>query len=96
MSEARIYNEYAWGGYFIWRDIPTFIDGRADLFGDEFIYTYMDTYRTLPNWEEHLINYEIDLVLIRKNTSLSVVLTTSPNWELIYEDDNTHIFVPTG
>ena len=55
---------------------------------------YMDTYRTASNWEDNLIDYEIELVLIRKNTPLSVILTTSPNWELVYEDHNTHIFAP--
>ncbi len=94
LADKRIYNEYAWGGYFIWRGIPSFIDGRADLFGDEFIYLYMGTYNGGPNWEQLLNDYDIELILIRKNSPLSVLLQTSPNWELLYEDHNTHIFEP--
>ncbi|MCL2715268.1 MAG: hypothetical protein FWD68_11945 [Alphaproteobacteria bacterium] len=29
----RVFNEYGYGGYLIWRDIPVFIDGRTELYG---------------------------------------------------------------
>lgn len=40
LADARGYNAYGWGGYLIWRDVPVFIDGRADVYGDDFMYLY--------------------------------------------------------
>jgi len=95
LTEARIFNEYAWGGYMIWRNIPPFIDGRADLYGDDFLNLYMGAYRHGNDWEEILIDYDIDLVLLRQgSTTLEDILFASPNWVLTYEDDNSYIFAP--
>ena len=30
----RVLNEQAFGGYLIWRQVPVFIDGRAELYGE--------------------------------------------------------------
>jgi hypothetical protein len=40
----RILNDLPFAGYFIWRGIPVFIDGRAELYGEAFV---MDYYRAM-------------------------------------------------
>src|SRR5262249_10898242 len=37
---GRVFNSYDFGGYLIFSDIPTFVDGRADLYGDDFLQKY--------------------------------------------------------
>lgn len=91
-EQAPIYNEYAWGGYLIYEEIPTFIDGRADLFGTEFIEYYQDTYAVEENWQAALNDYQIEYVLIPPEINLAVLLTTSPEWQRIYEDEVAHIY----
>ena len=34
LAEQPGYNSYNWGGYLIWRGLPVFVDGRADVYGD--------------------------------------------------------------
>ena len=36
ISKLKIYNEYNYGSYLIYQDIPVFIDSRADLYAPEF------------------------------------------------------------
>lgn len=36
LENAKIYNEYNYGSYMLYRDIPVFIDSRADLYAPEF------------------------------------------------------------
>ena len=37
-----VLNEYGFGGYLIYAGIPPFIDGRADMYGDDFLKEYME------------------------------------------------------
>ena len=36
VDEMKLYNEYNYGSYILYRDIPVFIDSRADLYSPEF------------------------------------------------------------
>ena len=40
-----MFNSYNWGGYLIFNlpDEPVFVDGRTDLYGDDFLQTYLQT-----------------------------------------------------
>ena len=43
-NPKRVLNDLPFGGYLIWRQMPVFIDGRAELYGEEFEMAY---YRAL-------------------------------------------------
>jgi hypothetical protein len=90
--ERRIYNNYNWGGYLIWRDIPVYVDGRADVYGDQFLNYYLQTFLVLPDWRVPLDEYDVEYVLIGDATPLSVLLTESDDWHALYEDDVAQIF----
>ena len=36
----RVLNDRSFGGYLIWRQMPVFIDGRAELYGEKFTMAY--------------------------------------------------------
>jgi hypothetical protein len=40
VRDMPVLNDYAFGGYLIFRGIPDFIDSRADLYGDAFLSNY--------------------------------------------------------
>ena len=42
LTKGHVLNHYGYGGYLISAGIPTFIDGRGELFGGEFIKKYVD------------------------------------------------------
>jgi hypothetical protein len=74
---ARIFNQYDWGGYLIYRLWPQnhpFIDGRGEI------------YAVQPGWEQILSRYDVDLVVIRNNTSLAGALESDPGWRLAHQD----------
>lgn len=81
LAESRGFNQYRFGGYLIWRDIPVFIDGRADVYGDEFLSTYVDTHRVAPNWSESLDANGVQWVLVEPDHALTTMLTASADWE---------------
>src|SRR5262249_8069999 len=40
--KGHVFNHYGYGGFLIESGIPTFIDGRGELFGGDFINRYVD------------------------------------------------------
>lgn len=95
LDEKRVYNQYNWGGYLIWHEIPSFIDGRADLFSNDFLEEGTKPYFVDEDWELVLNKYEIDYVLIATDHDLAVLLTASANWQISYVDDVASIFIRT-
>lgn len=88
------YNSYPWGGYLIWRGLPVFVDGRADLYGDDFLFYYAQTIDLAENWREPLQNYNVAYVLIERDSNLATLLAVSPEWQMVFEDEVAVIFVP--
>ena len=97
---GKMYNLYRWGGYLIWRLWPqhrVFIDGRADLYGDAFIETYLETYRVRPAWEEPLDRYGVAWILVDTGSPLATLLAEHSDWTRAYGDDVAGILVrPAG
>jgi hypothetical protein len=94
--EGTMFNSYGWGGYLIWRLYPkylVFIDGRADIYGDQFIYSYMQTYSGQPGWEDNLERSGVRFVLIEPGSGLSNVLLESSDWKVAYEDTLSILFL---
>lgn len=92
---GNLYNTYGWGGYLIWRLYPTYpvyIDGRADLYGDQFIYDYLAVYRAEPGWESALAAADVRLVLIEPQAPLALALTASADWQVRYSDNMSILF----
>lgn len=95
LAEQPGYNKYLWGGYLIWHDIPVFIDGRADVYGDDFMEYYMQTFNVTESWREPLDAYAVQYVLTDKYGTLAVLLETDMGWEGVYADELAQIFVRT-
>ena len=88
-------NSYGWGGYLIWRDLPVFVDGRADVYGD-FLFTFQQTNLGQASWREPLETYDVDYILLEQGHQIIALLTESPEWSLVYEDGVALIFVREG
>ncbi|MFV2039067.1 MAG: hypothetical protein ACC660_02370 [Acidimicrobiales bacterium] len=93
LAEARGYNEYGWGGYLIWRGVPVFIDGRADVYGDEFMYLYFQAEDAEAGWREPLDTFAVDYALLAPDAALGVVLDEAEEWTSVYDDGIAEIFV---
>lgn len=92
-TERRVFNSYNWGGYLIWHQIPVFMDGRAEVYGDALMLEYLTTYHLASNWREPLDDYKVDYILIETQGPLSTLLMEAPDWDRVYQDDVADIFV---
>jgi hypothetical protein len=94
-----IYNRYGWGGYLIRRlhgEYPVYIDGRADVYGDKFMYEAFNTYDGGTGWFEPLDRLSIRTVLIAPDVPLASLLRNDEQWQKVYEDDQAVIFTRSG
>jgi hypothetical protein len=90
-----MFNSYNWGGYlmFVAPEYPVFVDGRTDLYGTEFLTTYLEAATGSPIWRETLDRYGINLVVIEARSGLARALTTEPGWRQDYADEMAVAFV---
>ncbi len=94
-NAKRVLNQDAFGGYLIWRGIPVFIDGRAELYGEEFsIKYYRATFLKDVNLLFDLLkSYDIDAVLLNPDTPASALLDRVEGWQRIYADKSSVLHV---
>jgi hypothetical protein len=82
-----VFNSYDFGGYLIFEGIPTFIDGRADPYTDEFIKQSVEAELV---GGEHLTDlldrYGVEWTLLRPKDAAVGLLNHLPNWKLVYGD----------
>jgi hypothetical protein len=93
---GNIYNLYQWGGYLIWRLYPkedVFIDGRADVYGDKFIEEYLEVYRVRKGWRDVLERYNVNSIIIEKDSTFATLLAESPDWQQVYADELAVVFI---
>lgn len=94
--EGNIYNTYGWGGYLIWRLYPeykVYIDGRADVYGDEYIYDYLRIYSGRTGWDTALQDAGVNIILIETGSGLADALFQSPDWSLCSRDETSVLFI---
>ena len=108
VENIKLYNEYNYGSYLLFRGIPVFIDSRCDLYSPEFNGTYnkeekeyegRDIFSDALNiagvavdYETKFEEYGVTHVILYENAKLAMILEDDPNYDLIYSDDNFVIF----
>ncbi len=107
INNIKLYNEYNYGSYLVYRGIPVFIDSRADLYSPEFNgtrnnenkYEGRDIFSDFLNisnigtfYESKFREYGITHVLMGKNTKLNLLISREDNYKLLYEDNNFVIY----
>jgi len=92
-----VLNDYGFGGYLIFSGIPPFIDGRAELYGDEFFKRYIQAMLVESNELPQLLDqYGIAWTLIAPERPAVVLLDHLPNWRRLYADDIAIVHVRAG
>ena len=95
INEIKLYNEYNYGSYLLFRGIPVFIDSRADLYSPEFnkdvnIFNDFLTISGVDNdkIEEILDKYGITHLIMYKDAKLrTFIKQDTEKYEKLYEDD---------
>ena len=104
IENMKIFNEYNYGSYMLYRGIPVFIDSRADLYtpefngvkneegkyeGNDIFSDYINTTNLSTYYENTFNKYGITHILIKKNTKLNMFLSRDgEHYKKLYSDDN--------
>jgi hypothetical protein len=93
-QSGRIFNEMEWGGYLLYEypEIPIFLDGHADFFGEDLVREYMTVRQGYPGWAEILDRYGVDWTLTRRAAPLNQLLELSSDWEPVERDEVAILF----
>ncbi|GAB4544326.1 MAG: hypothetical protein Fur002_17410 [Anaerolineales bacterium] len=91
--QGRIFNSYNWGGYVVWRlrGYPVFIDGRADLYGNAMLQTWMEISSGSPRGLQLLDEYEINLIYLEPSQPLLAKLPAD-QWLRAYADSQMVVY----
>jgi hypothetical protein len=93
--KGQIFNDYNWGGYLTYHlpDYPVYIDGRADLYGNEVMNEYMQIVQAQGDWQRILDSWEVNLILLEPGWPINQYLRNIDNqWHIFYEDDHSILF----
>lgn len=103
VENIRLYNEYNYGSYLLFRGIPVFIDSRADLYAPEFnkeegkdgrdIFSdYINISSIGTYYETKFEKYDITHIIVVNNAKLNMFLSRDEHYTKLYKDDNFVIY----
>ena len=96
VNNIRLFNEYNYGSYLLYKGIPVFIDSRADLYAPEFnkmnddIFTnFINTSNIGKYYGKTFKDYDITHIILYKNSKIAMLIdeTDKGNYNKIYSDD---------
>jgi hypothetical protein len=83
----HVFNSVRFGGFLMFTGVPTFVDGRADLFGDAFLQRYAAASTAMGNWLPELLDrYAIAWTMLEPSSPAAGLLPHLPGWERVYAD----------
>lgn len=105
VKNIRLYNEYNYGSYLLFRGIPVFIDSRCDLYSPEFnedkengiegrdIFSdALNIPAISVNYENKFKEYDVTHVILYSNAKLAMILENDSNYKKLYDEGNFKIF----
>lgn len=104
-KNIKLYNEYNYGSYLLFRGIPVFIDSRADLYAPEFngnpkkniqgrdIFSdALNIAGIAYNYKDAFETYGVTHVISYSDSKLVMLLSDDSDYKKIYDDDRFTIF----
>jgi hypothetical protein len=95
---AQLLNDYNWGGYVLWDlypSLPSFVDGRTDVFSSEVLDDYLRLWTAAPGWETLVERYDIGVVLLPPQAPLLASLRQA-GWAETFRDDQAVVMIRPG
>jgi hypothetical protein len=82
-----VFNSEGFGGYLIFSGVPTFIDGRIEMYGDAFLKRYLDAADGKESVLTGILDqYGITWSLLQPTDHAVEVLDHLPGWRRVYAD----------
>lgn len=93
--KGPVLNYNGWGGYLIYAGISPFIDGRSDMYKDDFLKAYLEALAltTSGGLQDLLAKYKIGWTLLQAGSPAVALLDHLPGWHRLYADEMTVVHV---
>ena len=96
VKNIKLFNEYNYGSYLLYRGIPVFIDSRCDLYSPEFnegctvFSDFINVSGIGTYYGDIFKKYNITHAIMYKNSKMNMLIkrTDSEKYKLLYSDDN--------
>jgi len=90
-----LFNSYNWGAYLVWAlpEYPVYVDGRTDLYPDEFLRRYLRTALGRDDWQAALDQAGVNVILVEAESGLAHAAGREANWREVYRDEQAVILV---
>ncbi|HEY1753684.1 MAG TPA: hypothetical protein VGG29_20675 [Caulobacteraceae bacterium] len=89
----HVFNEYAFGGYLIFKGVKPYVDGRADMYGDAWVQEYLAIAGGVePDVDKAFRRWNITWVIISPRDGIVRVLDGKPGWRRLYADPFAVVF----
>ena len=87
LRSEPVLNAYSMGGPLILNGVRVFIDGRADMYGDDFFTEYQKIVDgDWPSFEGAVKKYGLGWTMLQTDEPLVEKLDASPDWQRVYSD----------
>ena len=95
LPEGRMFNEFGWGGYLLYRLWPeqlVFLDAQTDFYGEALTRQFLQIADAEPGWEAALAEYDVAWIILPPTRPLAAWLEQSAEWQELYRDDTAVIW----
>lgn len=99
IKNIKLFNDYNYGSYLMFRGIPVFIDSRADVYDPKFNGLKDDIFQDYINlsglncyYEDKFEHYGITHVMAYANSKLALYISKDSNYKEIYKDKSFVIY----
>ncbi|MBT8477655.1 MAG: hypothetical protein KJO06_01965, partial [Gemmatimonadetes bacterium] len=98
LPPGAVYNDFTWGGYLLyaWPEVPVFIDGQTDFYGEELTREHQAIRFIKPGWQQLLRDRGIRWLLVPPDDPLAGALRLLDDWDLYYSDDTAAVYIASG
>lgn len=88
LANSPVFHDFGYGGYLIYRGVPVYVDGRADMYGSEFIadYNRLSEPDRIDDFEKMLDQKNIVWTLLPLDSRFARVLENRAGWSLLFKD----------
>jgi hypothetical protein len=95
LAAMPVLNDYSMGGYLTFIGVKPYIDGRADMYGDEFVSDFMKLIHAAePSHLQRLLDrYHIAWTIFSKDDVMVAGMDQRPGWHRLYADGTAVVHV---
>lgn len=94
LTRLHGFHPYDWGGYLIFRGVPTLVDGRCVVFPEDLLRQSTEILLAKGEWRAFFNKHDIGWALLPRGAPLSTVLDEAEEWTRAHRDDVAEVWVP--